>query len=280
MRNLVEKGEMRPTTAARLFHVSRVSLYKPLSPGPVHRLREDEPVMRGQVRRVAEERITYGYRRVWAALRRQQGVFVSRKRVRRILKAEGLQREVHFPRPRFPANGSQSAEHPNERWFSDITYLQTTDRGLVGLTVVAEACTREILAWSLLPSCGAADVFQALENAVLERFPGTGKAHGVSLRTDGGAQYTSNYFQDRARQLGVHVEAYRKRRPEDGGLIESFNGHWKMDYPWTREPTTFLETRTLTGAWITDYNECRPHSSLDYLTPKAFYATQKTEEKE
>ncbi len=280
MRAMVERGELRPTSATRFFHVSRASLYKPLSPRPVHRLRKDDTTMRDRVRRVAEERITYGYRRVWAVLRRQQGVFVNRKRVRRIMKAEGLQREVHFPRQRLPANGSQAAAHPNERWFSDITYLDTTDRGLVGLTVVEDACTREILAWSLLPSCGAVDVFQVLEDAILSRFPETGKADGVSLRTDGGSQYTSNYYQERARQLGIHLEAHRKRRPEDGGIIESFNGHWKQDYPWTREPSTYQETRELTGAWITDYNECRPHSSLDYLTPKAFYATQKTEEKE
>jgi putative transposase len=280
MRGMVEKGELRPSTAARLFHVSRSSLYKPLHPGPVHRPRQDESVMRARVRRVAEERITYGYRRIWGVLRRQQGVFVNRKRVRRIPKAEGLQRAVHFPRPRLPSNGSQSAEHPNERWFSDITYLETTDLGLVGLTVVEDTCTREILAWPLLPSCGAVDTSQVLEDAVMERFPETGKANGVSLRTDGGSQFTSSYFQERARQLGVHVEAYRKRRPEDGGLIESFNGHWKSDYPWTMEPTTFEETRQLTGRWIKDYNEARPHSSLDYLTPKAFYATYKMEEKE
>ncbi len=278
MRDMVAKGELRPSSAARLFHVSRSSLYKPLHTGLVQRLRQDEIVLRAMVRRVAEERITYGYRRVWAVLRRQRGVFINRKRVRRILKAEGLQREVHFPRPRLASNGSQSAEHPNERWFSDITYLDTTDYGLVGLTVVEDACTREVLAWSLLPSCGAADVFQVLEAAVLKRFPMSGRATGVSLRTDGGSQYQSTYFQEKARQLGVRVEAYRKCRPEDGGMIESFNGHWKIDYPWTMEPMTLAETVRRTRTWVADYNEARPHSSLDYLTPKAFYEAHHAEE--
>ena len=42
------------------------------------------------------------------------------------------------------------------------------------------------------------------------------------------------------------------------------------------EPTTFQETRSLTGGWVTDYNERRPHSSLDYLIPRGFYdATMK-----
>lgn len=62
-------------------------------------------------------------------------------------------------------------------------------------------------------------------------------------------------------------------------MIESLNGHWKADYPWTREPTAYQETRELTRGWVLDYNEYRPHSSLDYLTPRAFYAKQMEEGK-
>ncbi len=236
--------------------------------------RTDELRVKAMVRGVATENATFGYRRVWAQLRRKQRTLISRKRVRRILKEEGLQREVHFPRQRLPPTGSQAAESPNVRWFSDITYLETTDMGLVGMTVVEDACTREILAWSLLPSCGAADVSQVLEDAVLRRFPESGKAEGVTLHTDGGAQFTSNHYREKARQLGIHLEANRKRRPEDGGLIESFNGHWKADYAWKQEPTTFQETRELTKGWIADYNENRPHSSLSYMTPKEYYESK------
>lgn len=54
----------------------------------------------------------------------------------------------------------------------------------------------------------------------------------------------------------------------------SFNHHWEMEYPWMREPATFLEIWTLTEVSITDYNECRPHSSSDYFRPKVFYTNQ------
>ncbi|EQD68889.1 transposase, partial [mine drainage metagenome] len=147
--------------------------------------------MRALVRGVAEENITSGSRRIWAILRRQRHVLISRKRVRRIMKEEGLLREVHFPRPRLPATGNQAAREPNRLWMADITYIDTTDRGPVGLLPVEDTCTREILAWELLLSCGAADAFRVLEAAVLARFPKTGRATGVTVKTDGGSQFAA-----------------------------------------------------------------------------------------
>ena len=235
--------------------------------------------MRALVRGVAEENITYGYRRVWAVLRRQRRILVSRKRVRRIMLEEGLRREVHFPRPRLPPTGEQAAKAPNQVWMSDITYIDTTDRGPVGLIAVEDTCSRELLAWDLPLSCGAAEAWHVAEQAVLVRFPETGKATGVKLKTDGGSQYNSNCFQDNARKLGLRLETRRKRKPEDGGIIESFNGHFKIDYIYTHEPTTYADTRAAVTKHARHYNEERPHSSLDYLTPAAFYQSWTKEAK-
>lgn len=60
-------------------------------------------------------------------------------------------------------------------------------------------------------------------------------------------------------------------------MIESYHGHLKMDYLWTSPPTTFVETRERLYVSLRHYNEERPHSSLDYLTPTEF-ARKKTEE--
>ena len=66
-------------------------------------------------------------------------MFINRKRVRRILREEGLQKEVHFPRPRLPETGNLSALEPNRRWSADLTYVDTIDLGPVPLMVVREA---------------------------------------------------------------------------------------------------------------------------------------------
>ena len=105
---------------------------------------------------------------------------------------------------------------------------------------------------------------------VLERFPETGRAEGLVLRTNGGPQFVAHRFEDWMRSLGITLWANRKRRPEDNGMIESFNGHFKHEYLWIREPETYIETRQVVAEGMKDYNEMRPHSSLRYLTPREF----------
>jgi putative transposase len=143
--------------------------------------------------------------------------------------------------------------------------------------VVLDACTREVVGHELLRSCGAAKALSVVERAVLTRFPKTGRAPGLTLKTDGGAQFVAHRFQDGCRAIGISRMATRKRRPEDSGLMESWNGHLKQDYLWIREPTTFLETRQIVDGGVIDYNMQRPHSSLEFLMPRR-YAEQKKEE--
>ena len=277
MRRLSNGGEVRTATLARAFHVARATLYYEPRSGPHRRLHADEHRTRDRVRRVALAHPSFGYRRVWSVLRCQEGMFINRKRVRRILKEEGLQKEVHFPRPRLPETGGLSALEPNRRWYADLTYVDTTDLGPVPLMVVMDACTREVVGHELLRSCGAAEALTVVDRAVLARFPKTGRAPGLTLKTDGGTQFVAHRFQDGCRAIGISLMASRKRRPEDNGMMESWNGHFKQDYLWVRETTTFLETRRIVDEGVVDYNTQRPHSSLEYQTPSG-YADQKKEE--
>jgi transposase InsO family protein len=136
---------------------------------------------------------------------------------------------------------------------------------------------RKVGGHELLRSCGAAEALSVVERAVLARFPKTGRAPGLTLKTDGGAQFVAHRFQEGCRTIGISLMATRKRRPEDNGMMESWNGHFKQDYLWIREPVTFLETRQVVDEGVVDYNTQRPHSSLEYLTPSE-YAERKKEE--
>lgn len=163
-------------------------------------------------------------------------MFINRKRVRRILKEEGLHKEVHFPRPRLPETGNPSAREPNQRWYVDLAYVDTTDLGPVQLMVVLGACTRGVVGHELLRTCGAAEALSVVRRAVLARFPKTGRAPGLTLKTDGGARIVAHRFQDGCRTIGISLSATRKRRPEDNGMMANWNGHFKRDYLWIREP--------------------------------------------
>lgn len=268
MREMKHRGISSLMWAARITEISRRSLYYVPRPCIAHP-RPDETKARASIRRVALRQVTYGHRRVWAMLRREGGT-INRKRVHRLMKEEGLLRPAHFPRPRLPSTGALEASRPNVKWCTDLTYINTTDRGTCPLTSILDGCTREILAWSFPPNCGVLEAVEVVQAAVAKEFPRMLRADGVILRSDAGSQFIAHRFRESMKALGVQLEAIRKKRPEDNGMIESYHGHLKMDYLWIREPTSFVETRDLLEVALRHYNEERPHSSLNYLTPAEF----------
>ena len=70
--------------------------------------------------------------------------------------------------------------------------------------------------------------------------------------------------------LGIRLEYIQKHTPEDNGDIESFHNSIKTDYIWPNEFMGFHDASIAIKKAFTDYNECRPHSSIDYLPPREF----------
>ena len=275
MRAMPERGISSLSRAARMSGISRRALYTLPRPHVLPR-RPDEAETRAAVRRVALNLVTYGHRRVWAMLRRE-GRMVNRKRVYRLMREEQLLRPAHFLRPRLPSTGALEADRPNQKWYTDLTYIDTTDRGPCPLTSILDGCTREVLAWSFLPTCGATEAIDVVQAAVAKEFPRRLRADGVVLRSDAGSQFIAHVFRESMKVLGIELEAIRKKRPEDNGMIESYHGHLKMDYLWTAPPRTYAETRGHRATSLRHYNEERPHSSLNYLTPTEFAKKMKEE---
>ena len=70
--------------------------------------------------------------------------------------------------------------------------------------------------------------------------------------------------------LGIKLEYIQKHTPEDNGNIESFHNSIRTDYIWPNEFRDLHDASIAIGEAFTDYNECRPHSSIDYLPPREF----------
>ena len=264
---MIADGDISVIAASGMLHTSR-STFQYVPREHARRLRSDEMEKRELIESLALENITYGYRRIWALMRRQ-GVFISRKRVRRIMREMGLQKEAHFPRPRLPQTGNLIADAPNTRWYTDITIIETTELGNCSFMEVEDACSREIVSWDFLPSFGAREALSVVEDGVMARFT-VGRAAGLWMKTDGGSQYTSTVFRQGCSLLGIKLDSTRKRKPEDNGMIESLHGHFKNEYIFINEPMTFAETIRLIAEAVKHYNETRPHSSLGYLTPREY----------
>ena len=93
---------------------------------------------------------------------------------------------------------------------------------------------------------------------------------GLVLRTDNGPQYISHEFRNAMKLLRIRLEYIQKHTPEDNGDIESFHNSIKTDYIWPSEFNNFNDASIEIGKAFSDYNECRPHSSIDYLPPREF----------
>ena len=233
------------------------------------------------VRRGALAQPTFRSRRIWAVLRYEERQRVSWKRVQqRFLQAEGLQPARHLPGPRVPETGNLAAERPLERWYTDITYIDTTDEGPGPRMTILDGCTREAIVHELFRECGASDAPSIGQRAVVERFSETGRAPGTLRVSDGGPEFTAERFPEGARAVGLAPRSTRKKRPEDNGMIESFQGHFQHDYLGFREPGSCIETRVGVRAGMVDYHTSRPHSSLNYLSPVKFAKKKATEVEE
>ena len=101
-----------------------------------------------------------------------------------------------------------------------------------------------------------------VERAVRARFPKSGRAPGLTLKTDGGAQFVAHRFQEGCRTLGISLMATRKRRRGGNGMVESWNGlssrttcgygspchSWRRVKSWRRAWSTTTR-RGLTRRW-------------------------------
>ena len=93
------------------------------------------------------------------------GFTVSESSVYRILKAEGLIREVQLRS--FPAESEYRIKttRPNQQWQTDATYLLVKNWGWYYLISVLDDFSRRILAWGLHTAMRAGDFSQVVEAA-------------------------------------------------------------------------------------------------------------------
>ena len=82
--------------------------------------------------------------------------------------------------------------------------------------------------------------------------------------------YTCRALDQWAFEHGVELRLIQPGKPTQNGFIESFNGRFRDECLNEHWFSDILHARKTINDWRQDYNECRPHSSLDYQTPAEF----------
>lgn len=117
-----------------------------------------------------------------------------------------------------------TAEKPNEKWTSDITYIRV-DRGHVYLAVVVDLFSRKIIGWSLDSTMTNQLTIDALNMAIETR----GVEPGLILHSDRGVQYRSGDYQHLLISEGIQPSTSRKGNCWDNAAMKSFFARLKVE---------------------------------------------------
>lgn len=162
-----------------------------------------------------------------------------------------------------------TAEAPNRKWVTDITYLPTAS-GWVYLAVVIDLFSRKVVGWSLGASLATELVCEALRRAIESRRP---KGKQLLHHSDRGCQYTSDLYQETLRRLGIECSMSRTGCCYDNAAMERF--FWSLKHEWTKHDSyaDLEDARRSVFQYIeTFYNTVRIHQTLGYLSPNQYEA--------
>jgi len=232
----------------------------------IARRRRDEAKLIKKIHKLAIRHSRYGYRRITVLLRRE-GFKVNRKRVHRIWKSEGLGLPQRRPkRRRIGPVGEiiNKAEYPNHVWSYDFVEDRTERGGKLRILAIIDEYTRQCLAIRVAASIPASAVVGVLEWLFL--------THGVPkfLRSDNGPEFVAKAVRRWLKESGCSSLFIKPASPWENGYIESFNDKLRDECLNREIFRNGKEAQTIVEAWREEYNNYRPHSSLDYLTPAEF----------
>ena len=232
---------------------------------------DDERALVKRMRELSAAHPRYGYRRVWALLRAERFA-VNRKRVQRLWRREGLKvPQTQRKRRRLGHSGNscsrRKAEYANHVWSYDFVLDQTSDGRRLKLLPVVDEFTRECLAIEVERRLTARDVVATL--AYLVELRGA----PAFVRSDNGPEFIATAVKAWLRESGSATLYIEPGSPWENAYVESFNGKLEDELLNREQFATLKEAKALVEDHRLAYNDHRPHSALNYMTPAAFAAS-------
>ena len=273
----VEKASFPVRLLCRVLEVSRAGFYAWQDRAPSPHAQADERLGLEIAAIHAESRQRYGSPRVHAELR-ARGHRISRKRVARLMCQHGLagrrrrrSRATTDSCHTLPVASNVLARQftqpaPDRAWVTDITYIATGE-GWLYLAVILDLCSRLIVGWAVSDRIARELTLNALDMALVRRRPLEGLLH----HSDRGSQYASGDYQAVLADAGIVCSMSRRGNCWDNAVAESFFATLKVELVHDARWETRATARTELFEYIeVFYNGQRRHSSLGYLSPRAF----------
>jgi putative transposase len=277
------RGRFGVEPMCRTLGVSASAYYQRATGQRCRRAVQDEWLI-GHIERVhAANYSCYGYRRTWLALRRD-GICVGRDRVKRLMRAHGLQGakrrgkrwRTTIPdraavRPPDRVNRDFTAAGPDELWVADFCYLRCWE-GVVFFAFVIDVWSRKIVGWQLARHMRTDLVLDALRMALSQRRAGADV--GLVHHSDAGSQYTSYAFTQLLDDHGVLASIGSVGDAYDNALAESFVDSFKTELIADRVWRTRTQLELAVVEYIGWFNHARLHEALGDRPPEQLERTK------
>lgn len=219
---------------------------------------------------------TYGTRRIREALRQEYGLIVSRRKIARIMKEQGIAAKRKGGRRVKTTDSNHSlplapnlleqifqVSKPGKIYVGDITYIKTK-QGWLYLSVVIDLFYRIVVGYAIADHMKKALVITALKNAHARRGGFMSKA---IFHSDRGSQYASREFRKMLEMFGMRQSMSAKGNCYDNAACETFFATLKTELPGKTKYQTKKEAIQAIENYIIYYNTKRLHSYNGYLSP-------------
>ena len=252
----------------RFFEVSRSGYYVYLKRKNIPD--KDLPLAE-KIRECQEENHrTYGYRRVHIWLERQ-GMYRNPKTELRVMQKYNLLSVVRRKKfyycsqylHRYPnlLNREFTADKPNQKWVTDISYIKTS-QGFLYLSIIRDLYDNSIVAYKTDKEQSVKLVLDTIREAKTKEKV-TGK---LQLHSDQGFQYTSQAYFNLTQSYGITPSMSRRGNPYDNALAENFFSILKTECIHRVKLKSYEEASLLIAEYINYYNNYRIQTKTK-LTP-------------
>ena len=243
--------------SCRCVALSRAAYYR--SPAPPE-IKDSEII--GALNELIEKRPRRGFWKCFKLLRRQ-GHRWNHKRVYRVYCAMRLNQKRRAKK-RLPARERQPLvvpQRPDEVWSGDFMSDALYGGRRFRTFNVIDDYNREGVAIEIDTSITSRRLVRVFEQLKAER------GLPAILRVDNGPEFLGEAFTEWAQENGMFIQYIQPGKPNQNAFIERFNRTYREEVLDVYLFSNLSEVREITHSWLIEYNEDRPHDSLDGRTP-------------
>lgn len=224
-----------------------------------------DEALRERMKELAQKHRRFGLPRLHLMVKRE-GLVVNNKRTARLYREENLALRRKRPKRR----GSMLRlplpvpTAPNQRWSIDFIHDSLfAGRRFKCLTIVDDF-SKESPRIEAAHGLGGHQLVRILE----EMRPVTGLPN--EIRADNGPEFQSRILLEYCLKMGITLHFTRPGKPMDNAFIESFNGRFRDECLNEHCFMSLDDAKQKIEEWRVFYNEGRPHSALNGMSPKRF----------